>query len=58
MGCVRWRWLLASASDDRTVRIWNPDARAQQAVLQGRQAPVNPVCAVMVAGRQLLASAN
>ena len=55
---VAGRDLLASASDDGTVRIWDPAAGAQQAVLQGHRRPVFGVCAVRVAGRDLLASAG
>jgi NB-ARC domain/WD domain, G-beta repeat len=50
--------LLASASEDGTVRIWDPATGTQQAVLKGHRSSVRGVCAVTVAGRQLLASAS
>jgi hypothetical protein len=48
--------LLASASYDATVRIWDPRTGEQRAVLEGHQGPVNGVCAVTVNGQDLLAS--
>jgi len=55
---VAGRQLLASAGDDQTVRIWDPQTGEQRAVLQGHQKVVNAVCPVMADGRQLLASAS
>ena len=48
--------LLASGSGDRTLRLWDPRAGEQLAVLEGHQGPVRAVCAVTVDGRALLAS--
>jgi WD40 repeat protein len=53
---VDGRQLLASASDDATVRIWDPATGAQRAVLEGHHGIVRGVCAVTVADRNLLAS--
>jgi len=50
--------LLASASDDQTVRIWDPATGQQTAVLEGHQDWVYGVCPVTVAGQALLASAS
>ena len=55
---VAGRELLASASDDRTVRIWDPGTGERYATLQGHPGWLNDVCAVTVPGRQLLASAD
>ena len=50
--------LLASGSDDWTVRIWDPRTGEQRAVLEGHQDAVNSVCPVTVAGESLLASGS
>ena len=50
--------LLASASDDKTVRLWDPATTAQQRVLTGHTDEVTGVCAVRVHGQDLLASAS
>src|SRR5262249_50038876 len=50
--------LLASASADGTVRIWDPATGEQRIVLEGHRAEVNDVCQVTVTGRELLASAG
>jgi WD40 repeat protein len=50
--------LLASASDENTVRIWDPATGEQQAALEGHHRAVSAMCTVMVAGQELLASAN
>ncbi len=55
---VAGRELLASASDDRSVRIWDPATGAVEQTLQGHTDWVTGVCAVQVAGRELLASAS
>jgi len=55
---VAGRELLASGDVDGTVRIWDPEAGEQRAVLEGHKHWVEGVCAVTVAGRQLLASAG
>ncbi len=51
------RDLLASAGDDRTVRLWNP-AGTEHAVLTGHTGPVHALCTVRAGGRDLLASAG
>ena len=50
--------LLASASNDGTVRLWDPATGAQRRVLTGHTGGVNAVCAVRVDGQDLLASAS
>ncbi|MGH3568316.1 MAG: trypsin-like peptidase domain-containing protein [Pseudonocardia sp.] len=55
---VGQRELLASASDDRTVRVWDPGTGAAEQVLQGHTGGVLGVCAVRVGQRELLASAS
>ena len=53
---VDGRDLLATGSDDQTVRLWDPATGRQHAILEGHQGPVKAVCAVTVGGRDLLAS--
>jgi WD40 repeat protein len=55
---VDGRELLASASADRTVRIWDPATGAIERTLSGHTGGVNGVCGVRVDGRDLLASAS
>ena len=61
---VGGRELLASAGDDGTVRIWDPQTGEQRTVCQGRResessaGPVYGICPVTVDGRTLLASAG
>jgi hypothetical protein len=51
--------LLASASHDRTVRLWDPGTGEQRAVLQGHAGPVTTVCQVTLpGGSTLLASGS
>jgi WD40 repeat protein len=52
------RELLASASADATVRIWDPATGATERTLQGHTNWVNGVCAVRMGDRELLASAS
>jgi len=52
------RELLASGSDDRTVRLWDPNTGEQLTTLEGHRGSVNALCAVTVNGRQLLASGS
>ena len=46
------------ASDDATVRIWDPGTGVTERTLTGHPGGVWGVCAVRVAGRELLASAS
>ena len=55
---VAGRQLVASASGDDTVRIWDPATGQQRATLEGHYDGVNGVCPITVAGQQLLASAD
>jgi WD40 repeat protein len=55
---VAGRGLLASAGDDGTVRIWDPQTGEQRTTLEGHHGAVNGVCPVTVAGTELLASAG
>ena len=55
---VDGRDLLASASKDRTVRIWDPTTGQRLRQLTGHAGSVNGVCSVRVGDRDLLASAS
>ena len=55
---VAGRQLLASAGDDQTVRIWDPQTGQQVSESQGHQHWVMSLCPITVADRQLLASAG
>ena len=55
---VAGKYLLASASGDGTVRIWDPETGQQHTTLKGHRSEVNDVCPLTVAGRELLASAS
>ncbi len=55
---VAGKELLASASEDGTVRIWDPQTGQQRTTLEGHQGGVWAVCPVTVAGEELLASAG
>jgi len=50
--------LVVSASDDATVRIWDPATGTQLKLLEGHGAAVRGVCSVTVDGQELLASAS
>ncbi len=52
------RQLLATASSDSTVRIWDPATGQQTGVLEGHYGAVRAVCPVEVDGRPLLATAS
>ena len=52
------RELLASASADATVRIWDPVTGVMERTLDGHTDWVRAVCVVRVEGRELLASAS
>ena len=55
---VDGRELLATASDDMTVGLWDPRTGEQVRVLRGHQGGIIAVCAVEVDGRDLLATAS
>ena len=55
---VDGRTLLASGSDDATIRVWDPRTGEQLTALEGHQDWVNAVCAITVDGRPLLASGS
>jgi WD40 repeat protein len=50
--------MLATASDDGTVRIWDPATSQPHAILEGHQDSVNAVCPVTVDGQPMLATAS
>ena len=50
--------LLACATIDHTVRIWDPSSGTTERILAGHTGGVRAVCAVRVEGRDLLASAT
>ena len=55
---VDGRTLLASGSDDRTVRLWDPATGQQTATLEGHDGAVNALCTITVDGRELLATGS
>src|SRR5262249_10608163 len=55
---VNGRELLATASRDRTVRLWDPRTGDHLRTLEGHTGAVTAVCPVAVYGHQLLASAG
>ncbi|MFV0459424.1 MAG: AAA family ATPase [Actinomycetales bacterium] len=55
---VQGRDLLATASNDATVRIWDPTNGTTTTTLTGHTDWVNAVCAIRVQGRDLLATAS
>jgi WD40 repeat protein len=52
------RTLLATAGEDATVRIWNPDTGVQQHALRGHTDQANRVCTFPHHDRILLATAS
>jgi WD40 repeat protein len=55
---VDGRQLVASAGDDRVMRLWDPASGAEVRTLQGHTGAVRAVCAMTVDSRQLVASAG
>jgi WD40 repeat protein len=55
---VAGRNLLAVASEDGTVRLWDPATGRTKLIFQGDASMVSGLCAVRVAGRDLLAIAS
>ena len=49
------RTLLATGSDDETVRLWDPDDGSQVSALTGHAGHVFAMCAVQAGGRTLVA---
>ncbi len=52
---VAGRELIAGASEDGTVRIWDPATGRQEAATEGHPGKIYAMCPVIIAGRQLLA---
>ncbi|GAA1264725.1 hypothetical protein Psi02_63820 [Planotetraspora silvatica] len=55
---VDGRILLATAGDDKTIRVWDPTTGQNQHTLNGHTSPVNAICTFTVDGRILLATAG
>jgi WD40 repeat protein len=55
---VDGRKLLASAGNDKTVRIWDPTTGRQQRVLVGHRDGPSALCTATVDGREVLVSAS
>ena len=55
---VDHRDLIATASKDRMLRIWDPSTGEQRASFDGQEGRINALCTITVADRHLLASAR
>jgi WD40 repeat protein len=55
---VRGKYLLASAGDDGTVRIWDPATGEERSVLRGHEGLVKGLCRISIGDSEMLVSSG